>query len=177
MTMTQKPHILVVDDETDVREVIQLNLGREGYWVTTAADGQSALDLLREEPFDAAILDVMMPGMDGLALCRAIREDPQLRSLPILLLTARDSEMDHIIGLEVGADDSITKPLSPRVLLARIRAMLRRRSSQEDCQEEILGTDDLVIHVGRHDVHVVGRLVGAGDWYQTLMPSIRSPPT
>ena len=130
--MTQKPHILVVDDETDVREVIQLNLGREGYWVTTAADGQSALDLLREEPFDAAILDVMMPGMDGLALCRAIREDPQLRSLPILLLTARDSEMDHIIGLEVGADDFISKSASPRLISTRLKAVLRRKGPIEE---------------------------------------------
>ena len=125
--MTQKAHILVVDDEADVREVIQLNLGREGFSVTTAGDGQSALDLLREKPFDAAILDVMMPGMDGLALCRAIREDPHLRPMPILLLTARDSEMDQIIGLEVGADDFISKSASPRLISTRLKAVLRRK--------------------------------------------------
>lgn len=125
--MTQKPHILVVDDEADVREVIQLNLGREGFMVTTAGDGQSALDWLRKESFDAAILDVMMPGMDGLALCRAIRQDPQLRPMPILLLTARDSEMDQIIGLEVGADDFISKSASPRLISTRLKAVLRRK--------------------------------------------------
>lgn len=154
MTMTQKPHILVVDDETDVREVIQLNLGREGYWVTTAADGQSALDLLREEPFDAAILDVMMPGMDGLALCRAIREDPQLRSLPILLLTARDSEMDHIIGLEVGADDFISKSASPRLISTRLKAVLRRKGPIEEGADRLtFGT--LIIDRSRQEVHDV----------------------
>ena len=125
--MTQKPHILVVDDEADVREVIQLNLGREGFMVTTAGDGQSALDWLRKESFDAAILDVMMPGMDGLALCRAIRQDPKLRPMPILLLTARDSEMDQIIGLEVGADDFISKSASPRLISTRLKAVLRRK--------------------------------------------------
>ena len=124
--MLPKPHILVVDDEADVREVIQLNLEREGYEVVTAADGQSALDRLRSEPFDAAILDVMMPGMDGLALCRAIRQDSRLSALPVLLLTARDSEMDQIVGLEVGADDFISKSASPRLIATRLKAALRR---------------------------------------------------
>ncbi len=124
--MATNPHILVVDDEADVREVIQLNLVREGYEVATAPDGQAALDLLRAKPFAAVIVDVMMPGMDGLALCRAIREDPQLRELSVLLLTAKDSELDQIVGLEVGADDFISKSASPRLIATRVKAALRR---------------------------------------------------
>lgn len=149
--MTQKPHILVVDDEADVREVIQLNLGREGFMVTTAGDGQSALDWLRKESFDAAILDVMMPGMDGLALCRAIRQDPQLRPMPILLLTARDSEMDQIIGLEVGADDFISKSASPRLISTRLKAVLRRKEPPAESSDRLtFGT--LTIDRSRQEV-------------------------
>ncbi|UCH10172.1 MAG: response regulator transcription factor, partial [Fidelibacterota bacterium] len=129
--MVKRPHILVVDDEADVREVIQLNLGREGFEVAVAADGESALELLRSKPFDAAIVDVMMPGMDGLDLCRAIRQDSDLRALPVLLLTARDSEMDQIIGLEVGADDFISKSASPRLITTRLKAALRRHDQPE----------------------------------------------
>ncbi len=150
--MTQKPHILVVDDEADVREVIQLNLGREGFLVTTAATGQSALDLLREKPFDAAILDVMMPGMDGLALCRAIRQDPQLRPMPILLLTARDSEMDQIIGLEVGADDFISKSASPRLISTRLKAVLRRKEPLAESSDRFT-FGSLTIDRSRQEVH------------------------
>jgi DNA-binding response OmpR family regulator len=130
--MVTRPRILVVDDELDVREVVQLNLGKEGFEVIAAADGESALDLLRSEPYDAAIVDVMMPGMDGLALCRAIRQDPALRTLPVLLLTARDSEMDQIIGLEVGADDFISKSASTRLITTRLKAALRRHDQQKE---------------------------------------------
>lgn len=150
--MTHAPHILVVDDEADVREVIQLNLGREGFVVTTTGDGQSALDWLRKGSFDAAILDVMMPGMDGLALCRAIRQDPKLRPMPILLLTARDSEMDQIIGLEVGADDFISKSASPRLISTRLKAVLRRKGPLEEAVVRLtFGT--LTIDRSRQEVH------------------------
>jgi DNA-binding response OmpR family regulator len=135
--MVQHHRILVVDDEADVREVVQLNLGREGFDVATAPDGESALELLRQGTFEAAIVDVMMPGMDGLELCRAIRREPRLRNLPVLILTARDSEMDHIIGLEVGADDFISKSASPRLITTRLKAMLRRH------EQQAAGTDHL----------------------------------
>ncbi|MEE9464470.1 MAG: response regulator transcription factor [Candidatus Neomarinimicrobiota bacterium] len=136
--MTGKLHILIVDDEADVREVIQLNLEREGYMVTTAAGGDEALDLLKTAVFDAAILDVMMPGMDGLDLCRAIRSEPQSRHLPILLLTARDSEMDQIIGLEVGADDFISKSASPRLIATRLKTALRRGETPPDSGSKVM---------------------------------------
>ena len=137
--MSDEIRILVVDDEDDVRDVIQLNLGREGYHVTTAPDGKTALAMLGDSRFDAAILDVMMPGMDGLDLCRAIREDKSLHNLPVLLLTARDSEMDQIIGLEVGADDFISKSASPRLIATRLKNVLRRQS-----QAALAKTEDFV---------------------------------
>jgi two-component system alkaline phosphatase synthesis response regulator PhoP len=148
--MALKSRILVVDDEPDVREVIQLNLGKEGFQVTTAPDGESALTLLLEQPHDAAIVDVMMPGMDGLALCRAIRQNPTLRNLPILILTARDSEMDEIIGLEVGADDFVSKSTSPRLMATRLKTLLRRPLVTETEEKLTFGT--LTIDRARRDV-------------------------
>lgn len=152
MNTPLKPHILVVDDETDVCEVIQLNLTREGFSVTTAEDGQSALERLKEAAFDAAILDVMMPGMDGLDLCRAIRQDRNLRRLPILLLTARDSEVDQIVGLEVGADDFISKSASPRLITTRLKAVLRRAAKAVEVRE-IVKFGTLTIDRSRQEVN------------------------
>lgn len=149
--MPDRNHILVVDDEADVREVIQLNLQREGYLVTTAAGGSEALELLGNADFDAAILDVMMPGMDGLDLCRAIRQDSRLRNLPVLLLTARDSEMDQIIGLEVGADDFLSKSASPRLISTRLKTVLRRKESTV-AAGETLSFGSLTIDRARREV-------------------------
>lgn len=149
--MIQRHRILVVDDEADVREVVQLNLAKEGFDVETAPDGESALKLLQEGTLEAAIVDVMMPGMDGLELCRAIRQDPRLRSLPVLILTARDSEMDHIIGLEVGADDFISKSASPRLISTRIKAMLRRHE-QQAAETGFLAFGTLAIDLARREV-------------------------
>jgi DNA-binding response OmpR family regulator len=149
--MQDKPHILVVDDEADVRDVIRMNLEREGFSVSCAADGPEALDMLSRDTFEAAILDVMMPGMDGLALCRSIREDNALRGLPIMLLTARDSEMDQIIGLEVGADDFLSKSASPRLITTRIKAMLRR-TEKIDEQSDSLQFGSLHIDLLRQEI-------------------------
>ena len=156
--MSMKPHILVVDDEADVREVVQLNLGREGYEVTTAADGQEGLEMLKGAPFDAAVIDVMMPGMDGLTLCREIRQDPNLRQLPILLLTARDTETDQIIGLEVGADDFVSKSASPRLIASRLKNLLRRtRQTGDDAASLKFGR--LIIDSSRREVRRDGKPV------------------
>jgi len=149
--VNQQLRILVVDDEADVREVVQLNLSREGFDVETAPDGQTALEMLRAKSFDAAIVDVMMPGMDGLALCRAIRQDARLRRLPILLLTARDSEMDQIIGLEVGADDFISKAASPRLITTRLKTALRRHT-QTAGGGETLSFGTLTLDLDRREV-------------------------
>ena len=149
--MPVKSHILVVDDEADVREVVQLNLRREGYAVSSAEDGAAALEALRKSHFDAAIIDVMMPGMDGLTLCREIRKDGRLATLPILLLTARDSELDQIIGLEVGADDFVSKSASPRLITTRLKTLLRR-SQQEESKGDSLVFGTLVLDRQRREV-------------------------
>ena len=118
--------ILVVDDETVLLETIAYNLEQAGYQVTTAADGLSGVDAARQDPPDLIILDIMLPGIDGLEACRRIRRENATRSTPILMLTAKGDEIDKVVGLEVGADDYVTKPFGRQELLARVRALLRR---------------------------------------------------
>lgn len=118
--------ILVVDDEQDIIELLSYNLSREGFEVTTATDGEEALKKIRAKSFNLVILDLMMPGIQGMELCRILRNDPKTKDLPIIMLTAKTEEVDRILGLEMGADDYITKPFSPRELIARIKAVLRR---------------------------------------------------
>src|SRR5262245_58025867 len=120
--MSQK-HVLVVDDEKRIREVVEYALVKAGYRVTTAADGEQALLAFEAEPPDAVVLDVMLPGSDGLEVCRRIRARG---ATPIVFLSARNDEVDRIVGLEIGGDDYLTKPFSPRELVARVRAVLRR---------------------------------------------------
>jgi len=115
--------ILVVEDEPTLLETLEYNLTRQGYQVYTAADGLAALEVARRERPDAIVLDIMLPGLDGFEVCRILRRE---MSVPILMLTARDDEVDKIVGLEVGADDYLTKPFSMRELLARVKALLRR---------------------------------------------------
>jgi len=116
-------HVLVVDDEARIREVVEYALGREGFRVSVAADGQRALELAARDTPDLVVLDVMLPGMDGLEVCRRLRRDMQT---PVLFLSARGEEVDRVVGLELGGDDYLTKPFSPRELVARVRAVLRR---------------------------------------------------
>ncbi len=121
-----KRKILVVEDERDIRELIRYNLQEEGFRVVEAGDGETALMLVRKERPALLILDLMLPGLSGLELCRMLRSREETAALPILILTARASEMDRVLGLEVGADDYVVKPFSPRELTARVRAVLRR---------------------------------------------------
>ena len=126
--------VLVVEDEPVLLETLEYNLARQGYEVCTAADGPAALDVAREEQPDLIVLDVMLPGMDGFEVCRTLR--PEM-SVPILMLTARDEEIDKVVGLEVGADDYMTKPFSMRELVARVKALLRRvRLDREELAAE-----------------------------------------
>lgn len=118
--------VLVVDDEKDIRDLIAYNLSKEGFAVLTAADGKEALDKLAQTRAHVIVLDVMMPGMDGYEVCRTIRANDATATIPVLFLTARSAEADEIIGLELGADDFIQKPVSPRVLVARVKSILRR---------------------------------------------------
>jgi DNA-binding response OmpR family regulator len=118
--------VLVVEDEPNIRELVCLHLNHEGYSCESAGDGQTALKLAQSEPFDLLVLDVMLPGLDGLSLCRAVRNGTTNADVPILMLTARREETDKVVGLESGADDYLTKPFGVRELVARARALLRR---------------------------------------------------
>jgi len=121
--------ILVVEDEPDIRELVRYNLEQDGFRVVEAGESEEALRLLRREQPALLILDLMLPGMDGLRLCRLLREQPETAHLPIVMLTARAAEIDRVLGLEMGADDYVTKPFSPRELVARVRAVLRRATA------------------------------------------------
>ena len=125
-TVTDAPRVLVVEDEPNIRELVSLHLGLEGYACEGVADGLAALARTEVERFDLLVLDVMLPGLDGLSLCRAVRRGPMNGDVPILMLTARSQESDKVIGLEGGADDYLTKPVGVRELVARARALLRR---------------------------------------------------
>jgi len=143
-------HILVVDDEPAVRRALERALRLDSYDVELAEDGEQALDRLAERPADAVVLDVMMPGIDGLEVCRRMRAAGD--KTPILMLTARDAIDDRVIGLDVGADDYLIKPFALRELQARLRALLRR-SGEGDEGSEVLRFADLVLDPVAHEVH------------------------
>ncbi len=149
--------ILVVDDEKDIVEMIRYNLRKEGYDVLVAHDGRSALEHTQEQP-DLILLDVMMPGMDGLSVVRQLKRQPATESIPIIFLTAKGTETDEVVGLELGADDYIVKPVSMGKLLARIRALFRRQEQAAEPQQtaETITIDDLEIDVPKHRVRVCG---------------------
>jgi two-component system phosphate regulon response regulator PhoB len=148
-----RERVLVVDDERDILELVKYNLDREGYHVTVVATGEDALAAARTKTPDIVVLDLMLPGVDGLEVCRRLKGDPKTRNIPIVMLTAKGDEADVVTGLELGASDYVTKPFSPRVLTARIRAVLRRGGEAED-DEATIRIKDLTIHSGRHQVLV-----------------------
>jgi len=147
--------VLVVDDEPKIRKVVTAYLEQAGFRVVTAGDGQMALITFRHEKPDLVILDLMLPGMDGLDVCRAMRRES---SVPIIMLTARAEEADRLIGLELGADDYVVKPFSPREVVARVRAVLRRVEG-EVSPPEVIRVGDLLIDLARHTVQIAGRPV------------------
>lgn len=138
-------HILVVDDEADLVELVSYNLKKEGFIVDSAPDGEAALKKIRKGRYDLIILDLMLPGIQGMEICRILRNDPKTTALPIILLTAKGEEVDKIIGLEMGADDYITKPFSPRELVARVKAVLRR-TAEKPAPGKIIEVGVLVIN-------------------------------
>jgi two-component system alkaline phosphatase synthesis response regulator PhoP len=152
-------NILVVEDEEDILELVRYNLNKEGYRVTGVLSGEEGLQAARSHPPDLIILDLMLPGTDGLTVCRELKQDARTRDLPIVILTAKGEEPDIVAGLELGADDYITKPFSPRVLLARLRAVLRRRRAEPASERDVLEIHQMLIHPGRHEVLVQGRPV------------------
>lgn len=151
--------ILVVDDEPDILELVQYNLAREHYDVVCVESGEEALAQVHATPPDLIVLDLMLPGVNGLEVCRTLKRHPHTAAIPVLMLTARGEEADVVAGLEFGADDYLTKPFSPRVLLARIRAVLRRQHSEPVAADAMLTHGDLVLHPGRHAVLVQGQPV------------------
>ena len=149
-----KGKIIVVDDEEDILELVRYNLAREGYDVTCAATGEEALEITKRDLPDLVVLDLMLPGIEGLEVCRAIKGDEKTSHIPIVMLTARGEEADIVAGLELGADDYITKPFSPRVLAARVKAVMRRKSKGAIDKTTVIRVHDIVIDPGRHKVLV-----------------------
>jgi len=151
-------HILVVDDEADLVELVSYNLRKEGFIVESASDGESALKKIKKGKYDLLILDLMLPGIQGIELCRIVRNDPKNSGLPIIMLTAKGEEIDRIVGLEMGADDYMTKPFSPRELVARVKAVLRR-FKEKPVIEKIMKIGDIEIDRERYTVTARGKPV------------------
>jgi two-component system alkaline phosphatase synthesis response regulator PhoP len=149
--------ILAVDDEEDILELVEYNLVKEGYNVITAATGEAALQSAMDDLPDIILLDLMLPGVDGLEVCRKLKSDVSTSNIPVIMLTAKGSEADVIVGLEMGADDYITKPFSPRILTARVKAVLRRkRALSSDDEDSPIQLSGLAIYPDRHEVLVEG---------------------
>ena len=149
--------ILVVDDEEDILELVRFNLAREGYAVECADTGEKALTAAGQIQPDLIVLDLMLPGMDGLDVTRHLKSDPRTDGIPIIMLTAKGEEADIVTGLELGADDYITKPFSTRILLARAKTVIRRHSRPETEPDDTIRVHDLTIHQGRREVMVADR--------------------
>ena len=150
--------VLVVEDDPDIVELISHYLSAEGFQVESVADGRRALELVRGGSYGLLILDLQLPGLDGLSVCSELRRDKRTSALPIVMLTARGDEADRVVGLEVGADDYVVKPFSPKELVARVRALLRRADRRE-ADEEPIGTGELEIDRARHTVAFRGEPV------------------
>ena len=151
-----KQKILIVDDEPDALELVKVNLVTAGFFVATAEDGEEALKKARSLNPDLILLDVMLPLVDGLEVCKILRRDDATRDIPIIMLTAKAAEIDRVLGLELGADDYVTKPFSPRELVLRVKALLRRGKTSEDTADQIR-IGHLLIDIPRHSVHVQNR--------------------
>jgi len=154
----KKGTILVIDDEKDLIELVRYNLEKEGFDVIAATDGQSGLDVVRRHRPDLVVLDLMMPGLDGLQVCQQLRSDPRSNRVPVIMLTAKATEPDRIVGLELGADDYITKPFSPREVVARVKAVLRRSTPQAE-QPQLIRCGELAIDLSGHEVTFRGQRV------------------
>ena len=153
-----KEVILVVDDEEDIRELVELNLSREGYQILPCDTGERALALVRSRKPDLVVLDLMLPGVDGLEVCRRLKADPDTRHIPVIMLTAKGEEADIVAGLELGADDYVTKPFSGKVLAARVRRLLRRQMEEVE-EGSTVRVEGVEIDPTRREVRIGGRPV------------------
>ena len=154
----KKPKIVVIEDEVDILEVINYNLSKEGFDVCSALDGEEGLALIKKEVPDLVLLDLMLPGLDGIEICRKLKTDYSTRSIPIIMVTAKGEESDIVLCLGMGADDYIVKPFRPRELMARIRSVLRRGDFIEE-GEGVVSIDELIIDINRHEVKVEGKKI------------------
>jgi two-component system response regulator RegX3 len=171
--METTPRILVVEDEKAILEAVTAYLEREGYWVTPVADGAAALEQSSRKAFDLIVLDLNLPKVSGEDVCRRIRDTSDV---PIIMLTAKGSEEERIRGLEIGADDYLVKPFSPRELIARVRALMRRAHAESDPQRDRLDFGDLVIDLRAHRVYLEGNEVElTASEYKLLVTLARYP--
>lgn len=151
--------IAIVEDEQNIVELVKYNLDREGYRTISANNGRKGLDMIRQELPDLVILDLMLPEIDGLTVCKQLRADSQTKSIPIIIVTAKSEEADRVLGLEMGADDYVSKPFSPRELVARVRAVLRRSGNVGDEEPEIIEIGEIKMDLRQHLVKVRGEEV------------------
>lgn len=176
----QKASILVVEDDPDIQQLVSYNLIKSGFNVTCADSGEEALQILEQEQVDLILLDLMLPGKDGMEVCTLIRAKLDFRQSPIIMLTAKSEEDDIVTGLSCGADDYVTKPFSPRVLIARIQAMLRRKQEkiieEERPDKKTIQINSIVIHPGRHEVLVEGQKVHLTATEFTILEQLASRP-
>lgn len=152
-----RENILVIEDEPDIQELIRFNLSREGFRVVCCRTGEDGIATARTTEPKLILLDLMLPGMDGLDVCKILKANPDTRQIPVIMVTARTEEVDMVTGLDVGADDYLPKPFSPKVLVARIRALLRRRASEEFQDNVPVAIHELEIHPGRFEVKASGK--------------------
>ncbi len=149
-----KERVLIVDDEEDILNLVKYNLERDGYEIVAVTSGEAAVRAARSEVPDLILLDLMLPGMDGLDVCRILKNDNNISSTPIVMLTAKGDDSDIVTGLELGADDYITKPFSPKVLIARVKAVLRRNRNKKEEKKSTIKTENMKIDTVKHIVTV-----------------------
>jgi two-component system phosphate regulon response regulator PhoB len=152
-------HILIVEDEEDIAELLEYNLGRQGYQPEAVGTGEDGLELARQAMPDLVLLDLMLPKLSGIEVCRALKADPETARIPVIMLTAKGEEEDVVAGFDAGADDYVTKPFRPKVLLARVKAVLRRGAAARLRENDVMEMEGISIHPGRHEVHVDGQKV------------------
>ena len=155
----RREKVLVVDDEADILELVRYNLSKEGYSVNCVESGEEALSSARNDAPGLIVLDLMLPGMDGLDVCKALKSDPKTAHIPVIMLTAKGAEADVVTGLELGADDYLVKPFSPRILSARVKALFRRTKEKAPENGATLRIEELVINPSRHEVKLKEELI------------------
>jgi two-component system, OmpR family, alkaline phosphatase synthesis response regulator PhoP len=152
-------NILIIEDDTDISELVKFNLSKEHYRVECAYSGEAALKAIKAQTFDLCLLDLMLPGVDGLDVCRTLKKDPSTAAIPIIMVTAKGEEADIVLGIELGAEDYMVKPFSPKVLMAKVRAVFRRKSLPEITTGRPINIYEMTIHPGRHEVVVRGEII------------------